>query len=1547
MSIVFGADAGLRTDAFTNFLTGLTTQFQSFANDTASNGILSAFSNLAKTNLPVKENVYLDNGFQSIPGLSFPGSSLNGLEDIKTRRTNSQAPQYSVFIKKKAFSTLKENNDVRFADTGEKLILRATKILFENKCNQISAYEAMSKLSELVDEESDLDVQRIALLADLISTFNDSQVSMYQQQLNSTKDPAKLASVQSNFNQYQNTYQQFGNLSTVLNDLASLARKGKQETTTTWVIDPDNDADTYNVGRGSGVIELTSVSSLNTGLSLGRDDQGSISFSMQDPLHLSIITSDDIEIAISTANSQFNSGSTTLSLSAQYYLQQARDKDNVLSQTRSARISNLYSASGSNGTITFSINLSAGSADAVTGSIDLINKTFNANNYRIILSTIDPIYQLTFDEDQLVAQIFQLLNQYVVELQRQTQNNLNTQNTDDVKYARKNLRLYYLGKHIVQPMDQVSVFIRGNSVDDAQQIGPLNALLNNTSYVSAYLQNYTITDAELLNEIQQYNLQQYGIDVNQYRLLRTDSFLRNAGMCIFTGVINNVSEQYSPEGGYVLDVNGSNNLKWLTLARVNTTPSLDQSKSFLEDPLTAFKFNPDPATGLILGVPPLLDDNVNRLNNSKLIATTGPYKGQFVTNTSGRFKDTIPANGTDFTIFDHLPGLVYKWKQGIISVAIDLSTTNRLNGTGLDSDRLKRIIGQTITENPFSGLDIADIVSILVTGTPHNYETFMISASQVGNYIHGNDSNSPVGYFNSLFDILRTQNRAFGSFQAYKPLNIDQTQLAQRISLQAHITQDSQQLSNLQSQLADVQDQLNSLMQNGVSVDNPKFTNLTTQKTNLQNQINTQLSLIQASVSQAQNIGYRVYGSQLVGQLNNSTQASSTIATSQSNTEQKRKDQFMQLRRHLDVKYNRDPNLFIVDDAYDKDLDIQAFALSLKQNQNLWNSTTTEVPLDICLKASDVINFEFFANTQGHIELRAPKYNKTPLSILLRMMQLNQTQNIGNFPVFLSSLFKSQQQSLQDQLQQINLQVNYNCLLLGISASSVVSGINDFSSTLVTPSQSLPGGQNTSSQAIQDLFIVNNQLATLTGQNPLAGDTSVPQQPTDTSKQQLQEQINMYQNPSNASVNANRLSLFTQLNQLLSTQQNLKDTLNKLPPLSQNSSNAPSSYSTVLTSTQAQTLLQPFSDLIEDDVTDTLGPGSSKRFIITDDKVIEYRFTESDDNIFTRVEVVGQPDFMDSQNGEFDGVPVIWAGATDFDMWKQYGWRSGTTYTVPFFTSADLQCAPYAQMLLSRQRSDIIRGSITVVGNEYYQLGDVVYVAPKDLLFYVTGIQHSIGYGQRFTTTLDLRYGHPVGEYIPTPLDVIGKNLIKNFQRINNIMTNRQTANQNIGVLIGVVFFGDPSINNDIDTDTLMAQMITGDTGTHNLQQLENAILVANQYAANGSDFPKVEVRGYSLDETNNFLISNRMSAVRNWLLNPFDTLDQDGNPVAMNSTFYKKLSDDKITDLQDPINLSNTTMSQTDINNGRFPKEELRSLSPAGTPDFGVEIVLVYGSSD
>ena len=72
----------------------------------------------------------------------------------KTRNIISTTPEAVVLIKKKAFSTLKGNNDLQWMDKTEKMLLRATKALFAYKTAQLRAYESLTKVKHPIYTDS-------------------------------------------------------------------------------------------------------------------------------------------------------------------------------------------------------------------------------------------------------------------------------------------------------------------------------------------------------------------------------------------------------------------------------------------------------------------------------------------------------------------------------------------------------------------------------------------------------------------------------------------------------------------------------------------------------------------------------------------------------------------------------------------------------------------------------------------------------------------------------------------------------------------------------------------------------------------------------------------------------------------------------------------------------------------------------------------------------------------------------------------------------------------------------------------------------------------------------------------------------------------------------------------------------------------------------------------------------------------------------------------------------------------------------------------------
>jgi hypothetical protein len=293
-----------------------------------------------------------------------------------------------------------------------------------------------------------------------------------------------------------------------------------------------------------------------------------------------------------------------------------------------------------------------------------------------------------------------------------------------------------------------------------------------------------------------------------------------------------------------------------------------------------------------------------------------------------------------------------------------------------------------------------------------------------------------------------------------------------------------------------------------------------------------------------------------------------------------------------------------------------------------------------------------------------------------------------------------------------------------------------------------------------------------------------------------------------------------------------------------------------------------FDHLIEDDTKNLLGPGSGKRYIIYDEDIISCTYTEQPPD-FCRIDVVGDaPIVGDSLQSAYQ-ERYFWAGATDFDLWRQYGYKHGGNRSLPFASDSELQAKPYAILELQLQRVKINQGNVVIVGNEYYEPGDVVYIPSKGLLYYVRGVQHDYEIGQIFTTTLNLEFGHPPGNYLPSPLDVIGQQFTKDPMAGNILVYRNQKGDDNYQTL-------------QPDSSLVFPQ---------NVEITDENISVLLDYKDNAVRFTNM------MADLSSLLIGNRIVLIRGFVRG---RSDPDEEIVRNNLNIVKKL-------LQEPVTLTQT----------------------------------------
>lgn len=202
-------------------------------------------------------------------------------------------------------------------------------------------------------------------------------------------------------------------------------------------------------------------------------------------------------------------------------------------------------------------------------------------------------------------------------------------------------------------------------------------------------------------------------------------------------------------------------------------------------------------------------------------------------------------------------------------------------------------------------------------------------------------------------------------------------------------------------------------------------------------------------------------------------------------------------------------------------------------------------------------------------------------------------------------------------------------------------------------------------------------------------------------------------------------------------------------------------------------------------------PRTRYHVYIMDEDIISWSFNENE-GILCRVDVNGQWDYEKNGADPRSAVPTALTGAAvDYDMWFHYGYRKEQV-TKAWLRDASQQIPTYALAYLAHAKAKILSGTVTVVGNPFYQPGEVVYIESRNMLYYVTKVAHSFSCGGDFRTTLTLEYGHYPGYWIADPyylqstmfgagVKIYDKDTVKSFQE--NIL--KQQAQLSMDTLSG------------------------------------------------------------------------------------------------------------------------------------------------------------------
>ena len=1056
-----------------------------------------------------------------------------------------------------------------------------------------------------------------------------------------------------------------------------------------------------------------------------------------------------------------------------------------------------------------------------------------------------------------------------------------------------------MGKQLIQPMDIVTAFIDSQSIDDsilafeikqsflnssADTITAKAGLPNIAANTAATLGSTNLSGllSKTIGQIGQVGYQTQmqaekailaGPDFPDwlYSALRPNFTSQSFGTCVFSGIIQGVSESYN-DGSYTLTVNCANNSNYFDQGWLQTKPGLDQFNGYIYDPITPFDFEFDEANGLLPDVSKfkLLPENAKYVSSGVFKFADGRFAGQTITEENFKNADVEPQEGLSklvgtYTnigkkIFQAPDGFVYKWKKGIGTAIVNQSGIK----DGLMNNKLIHTdIAGVLKEDAFGGQDIVNVLSILICGQPYNFNTFL--KASIGNETIGSQQtfDPSSDYFQGLMNQIKKQNKIWGNFIPFKKLDVDPATFGKSMALQLMNFSKNSAIKKLQNERAQLLDKLMQIEGKTASFDisiysAPAQGTPLAQITKIQSvdrfasfnlikkivELDAEIKINEASIREGlsdTNLNKSVVsiGSNLFSDQN-LTLSGAAAKTSYKLTLAKQNE--LTKRRLWQVKGNIDKNLFIVGSEYDNDFDIQAIAQNIGSEFSYIN-TSWQKPIEKLKIASSVIGMELFVNSQGHIEFRAPRYNRIPSSILFEMFKKKAECNIQVFPNFLEKTFDNKIKAAFDEVEILEDQIRLRAVALGAAyknldsvIENLLSGtltnthnrfkfVTDQNGSLTDIKKAVTQINNDYTEAYNKPQSTFNKISPITFEDTSTGDFftrkadlfknfitatntfnnfDIIRQSSDLNYayQQYSADSNFFQNQANAAqpirerlskklgVPVDSASIKT-IPQLLPLSKNGKlsavdvtslireldgfvtqryealiTCINLIKSLDQaariNSTDDNTIQKLLMPNLYGEENIPEFlKNMVENELDDDYGFNSGKRFIIKENDIISMNYRE-DSPEFTSITVSGSElGGIASGPGGFQlsnaGMSNVWA--VDYDLWRMYGAKEATGKHLPFLSNAETQLAPYALFLLNQQRESIFRGDVTIRGNEYVQPGEVYYIQERGMLFYSKDVTHNFVYGDSFTTNITLTYGHVPGEYIPTPLDVIGKNV--------------------------------------------------------------------------------------------------------------------------------------------------------------------------------------------
>jgi hypothetical protein len=137
-------------------------------------------------------------------------------------------------------------------------------------------------------------------------------------------------------------------------------------------------------------------------------------------------------------------------------------------------------------------------------------------------------------------------------------------------------------------------------------------------------------------------------------------------------------------------------------------------------------------------------------------------------------------------------------------------------------------------------------------------------------------------------------------------------------------------------------------------------------------------------------------------------------------------------------------------------------------------------------------------------------------------------------------------------------------------------------------------------------------------------------------------------------------------------------------------------------------------------------------FVLKDNDILSYDFSEDANQIVTRLDVTGSIFYDVSVNSDL--VPR--ATFTDWNLARQHGIKE-EVIAAKFLTNKEM-CFFHAISEMDRINANRYSGTVTILGRPEVRLGYPIYIESRDIFGYVDNISHNFTFGGTFTTQIEI-----------------------------------------------------------------------------------------------------------------------------------------------------------------------------------------------------------------